>query len=90
MPVDCAHVLASVPTPWSHGGWINSQVFEHTSVLRFLELWTGVQEPNMSAWRHAVCGDLTSCFDFSAPRFNVPMLPDTTALRQHADQVAAR
>jgi phospholipase C len=76
----------TVVSPWSHGGWINSQVFDHTSVLRFLEVWTGVQEPNISAWRRSICGDLTSCFDLETPRFIIPMLPDTTALRQRADQ----
>ena len=79
-------VPMTVVSPWSHGGWVNSQVFDHTSVLRFLEVWTGVHEPNISAWRRAICGDLTSCFDFAAPRFIMPMLPDTTALRQQADQ----
>jgi phospholipase C len=59
-------------------------------VLRFLEVWTGVHEPNISAWRRAVCGDLTSCFDFAEPRFIVPMLPDTTALRQQADQTESK
>ncbi len=54
-------------SPWSRGGWVNSQVFDHTSVLRFLERVTGVREPNISDWRRAVCGDLTSCFDFTNP-----------------------
>jgi phospholipase C len=51
-------------SPWSGGGWVNSQVFDHTSVLRFLEARFGVQEPNINPWRRAVCGDLTSVFDF--------------------------
>ena len=59
-------------------------------MLRFLEVWTGVQEPNISAWRRAICGDLTSCFDFAAPRFILPLLPDTTALRHQADQNEAK
>jgi phospholipase C len=54
-----------VVSPWSQGGWVCSQVFDHTSVLRFLEVRFGVQEPNISAWRRAVCGDLTAAFDFS-------------------------
>lgn len=54
-----------VISPWSRGGWINSQVFDHTSVIRFLEQRFGVQEPNISPWRRAVCGDLTSAFDFA-------------------------
>jgi phospholipase C len=79
-------VPMTVVSPWSRGGWVNSQVFDHTSVLRFLEVWTGVKEPNISAWRRKICGDLTSCFDFRAPDPTIPLLPDTTALRARADQ----
>lgn len=67
-----------VVSPWSQGGWVCSQVFDHTSVLQFLESRFDVPEPNISAWRRAVCGNLTSAFDFSAPpslspvRFTVP------------------
>lgn len=56
-----------VLSPWTKGGWVNSQVFDHTSVLRFIEQRFGVAEPNISPWRRAVCGDLTSIFDFAAP-----------------------
>jgi phospholipase C len=52
-------------SPWSVGGFVNSQLFDHTSVLRFLETRFGVKSPNISAWRRAVAGDLTSAFDFS-------------------------
>ncbi|MFM0137431.1 phosphocholine-specific phospholipase C [Caballeronia grimmiae] len=54
-----------VVSPWTKGGWVCSQVFDHTSVLQFLEARFGVAEPNISAWRRAVCGDLTSAFDFT-------------------------
>jgi phospholipase C len=74
-----------VVSPWSHGGWVNSQVFDHTSVIRFLENVTGVHEPNISAWRRAVCGDLTSCFDFGAFNPRVPTLPDIPSLVSQAD-----
>ncbi|HEY0198545.1 MAG TPA: phospholipase C, phosphocholine-specific [Rhodanobacter sp.] len=64
-----------VISPWTTGGWVCSQTFDHTSVLQFLEKRFGVVEPNISAWRRAVCGDLTSAFDFSqAPRTAVPRL----------------
>jgi phospholipase C len=53
-----------VISPWTRGGWVNGQLFDHTSVLRFLERRFGVAEPNISPWRRAVCGDLTSVFDF--------------------------
>lgn len=57
-----------IASPWSRGGNVCSQVFDHTSVLQFLEVFlshkTGkkVQESNISAWRRTVCGDLTSAF----------------------------
>lgn len=54
-----------VISPWSRGGYVSSEVFDHTSVIRFLETRFGVAEPNISPWRRAVCGDLTSCFDFA-------------------------
>ncbi|SSW63184.1 phosphocholine-specific phospholipase C [Achromobacter agilis] len=56
-----------VLSPWTKGGWVNSQVFDHTSVLRFIERRFGVAEPNISPWRRAVCGDLTSIFNFATP-----------------------
>ena len=65
-------------SPWTKGGWVCSQVFDHTSVLRFLETRFDIPEPNISAWRRSVCGDLTSAFDFSGTpepgivRFQVP------------------
>src|SRR5258708_13437630 len=36
---------------WTAGGWVCSEPFDHTSVLQFLELFTGVREPNISEWR---------------------------------------
>ncbi|MFY8207937.1 MAG: phospholipase domain-containing protein, partial [Caulobacter sp.] len=67
-----------VISPWSRGGYVNSQVFDHTSVIRFLEQRFGVMEPNISPWRRAVCGDLTTCFDFKTPNTNpFPALPAT-------------
>ncbi len=56
-----------VISPWSRGGWVNSQVFDHTSILQFLEKRFGVQETNISPYRRAVCGDLTTAFDFKTP-----------------------
>jgi phospholipase C len=57
-----------IASPWSKGGWVNSEVFDHTSTLQFLETFlskkTGkkIQESNISDWRRTVCGDLTSAF----------------------------
>jgi len=75
-----------VCSPWSTGGYVASEVFDHTSVLQFLEKWTGVAEPNISAWRRQVCGDLTSAFDFTASNTTFATLPDTAALATSADQ----
>jgi phospholipase C len=54
-----------IVSPWTTGGWVCSQVFDHTSVLQFLEARFGIQETNISAWRRAICRDLTAAFDFS-------------------------
>lgn len=54
------------------------EVFDHTSVIRFIEARFGVHEPNITAWRRAVCGDLTTAFDFRTPDASMPTLPDTS------------
>ncbi|WP_431273584.1 phosphocholine-specific phospholipase C [Variovorax ureilyticus] len=72
-----------VISPWSRGGWVNSQVFDHTSVIRFIEKRFGVKEPNIGRFRRAVCGDLTSAFNFERP--NDEVLP-TLAGRKTRDQ----
>ncbi|OFI37388.1 phospholipase C, phosphocholine-specific [Arthrobacter sp. SW1] len=59
-------VPMTVVSPWTIGGYVSSEVFDHTSMIRFLEAWTGVQEPNISAWRREVCGDLTGVFNFAS------------------------
>ncbi|MCS3554978.1 MULTISPECIES: phosphocholine-specific phospholipase C [unclassified Sphingobacterium] len=57
-----------IASPWSKGGWVNSEVFDHTSCLQFLEQFllqkTGkdIKETNISSWRRLVCGDLNSVF----------------------------
>lgn len=57
-----------VTSPWSRGGWVNSQVFDSTSVLMFMEDFltkkTGreIRMDHISTWRRAICGNLTSVF----------------------------
>jgi phospholipase C len=57
-----------IASPWTRGGWINSQLFDHTSTLMFLESFLqqkfgkAVKEENISDWRRAVAGNLTSVF----------------------------
>ncbi|HAE27054.1 MAG TPA: phospholipase C, phosphocholine-specific, partial [Hyphomonas adhaerens] len=69
-----ARVPLYVVSPWSRGGWVNSQVADHTSVGMFLEQRFGLTVPAISPWHRAVCSDLTSCFDFKTP--NEPVFPD--------------
>jgi phospholipase C len=63
-----------VISPWSAGGRVCSEVFDHTSFIQFIETWLvarGIQKkdaeafPNISSWRQTIAGDLTSVFDFS-------------------------
>jgi len=83
-----------VISPWSRGGWVNSEVFDHTSVLRFLERRFGVAETNISPWRRAVFGDLTSAFDFAGAEhgtrvsLTAPSREDVDALSAQQHEVA--
>lgn len=68
-------------SPWSRGGWVNSQLFEHTSTLQFLEQFVErkynkqVRESNISGWRRAISGNLTSCFrQYDGTRPSLPFL----------------
>jgi len=73
-----------VISPWSKGGWVNSQVFDHTSLIRFIEArfgkqYAGITESNITPWRRAVAGDLTSAFNFECPNDATVPLPSTIA-----------
>jgi phospholipase C len=68
-------------SPWSAGGWVCSETFDHTSLIRFLEARFGVEEPNITPWRRAVCGDLTSAFNFAGASDQVPPLPSVAAYK---------
>ncbi|MGW2433470.1 alkaline phosphatase family protein, partial [Streptomyces sp. NPDC001640] len=76
-------------SPWTVGGWVASETFDHTSVLQFLERLTGVAEPNISEWRRRVTGDLTSALRMNAPRRHAPELPQTGARYNLAQYEAA-
>lgn len=82
-----------VVSPWTRGGWVNSQLFDHTSLIRFLEQRFGPVESNITPWRRAVTGDLTSAFDFKTPNRSRPVrLPGTDDFKpvdlvRHPDQV---
>jgi phospholipase C len=70
-----------VVSPYSRGGLVCSDTFDHTSLLRFLETRFGVEVPNLSTWRRSVTGDLTSAFNFASPaNSSVPSLPKASLL----------
>ncbi|SHU61247.1 non-hemolytic phospholipase C [Mycobacteroides abscessus subsp. abscessus] len=83
-------VPAIVISPWSVGGWVAGESFDHTSVLRFLEEFTGVREPNISGWRRKTFGNLLSAFGFDSPVRPAPELPDTAAVVAAADRTDTR
>jgi phospholipase C len=77
-------------SPFSRGGFVSSDLFDHTSILRFLETRFGAEVPNLSAWRRATVGDLTSAFNFAAPDQSIPNLPPTVqAIPQIIQQCVA-
>jgi phospholipase C len=72
-------------SPWTRGGWVTSEVSDHTSVIQLMEKWTSALgkpaiSPNISSWRRRVCGDLTDAFDFRAPVYGLPKLPGLTPI----------
>ena len=72
-----------VVSPWTRGGYVDSQLFDHSSLIRFLEArfakrGADLVESNITPWRRAVVGDLTSAFDFATPNSRHRLhLPDT-------------
>jgi phospholipase C len=66
-----------VISPFSRGGHVASEVFDHTSQMRFLEERFGVRAPNISAWRRKTAGDLTSTLHPGHADASVPALPST-------------
>ena len=68
-----------VVSPFTRGGLVCSDKFDHTSMLRFVETRFGAKVPNLSRWRRGVTGDLTSAFNFAAaPKTAKPRLPTPT------------
>jgi phospholipase C len=79
-----ARVPMIVISPWTKGGYVNSEVFDHTSIIRFIEQRFGPTNPalvehNITKWRRTVTGDLTSAFNFKTPNDAIVPLPSTEA-----------
>jgi phospholipase C len=65
-----------VVSPFARGGFVCSDRFDHSSLLRFVETRFGAEVPYVSEWRRSTTGDLTSAFNFAQPDTSVPSLPD--------------
>jgi phospholipase C len=78
-----------VISPYSRGGYVCSDTFDHTSLLRFLETRFGAEVPNLSAWRRRVTGDLTSAFSFGRPDGSLPRLPAIGSAPHGCDSTGA-
>lgn len=73
-----------VISPWTRGNLVNSQIFDHTSVIQLLEKRFDIHCPNISPWRRAMTGDLLSVFDFENPDYSWPNLPNTSKYVEEA------
>ncbi|NDK90262.1 phospholipase C [Gordonia desulfuricans] len=84
-----------VISPYSRGGLVATETFDHTSQLRLIEKRFGVPVPNLTAWRRSTVGDMTSAFDFgnrpdaTRPRFGDPVPAAQNALVKCGPNVAA-
>ena len=83
-----ARLPALIISPWSKGGWVCSEVFDHTSTIKFIEKRFGVTEPNITPWRRAVCGDMTSAFDFSKPIAKTSPIPSAAQYAAPASDIS--
>ncbi|HEX3489545.1 MAG TPA: alkaline phosphatase family protein [Streptosporangiaceae bacterium] len=77
-----------VVSPLSAGGYRSSQVYDHGSMIQFMERVFGVEEPNISDWRRETCGDLTGSLYLKRkgkPRVSLPSLPYNYLLNQYVN-----
>ncbi len=83
-------VPCTVISPFSRGGYVCGETFDHTSTLRLVETRFGVEIPNLTRWRRHTCGDLTQAFGFGEPpRLDVPELPETENALRRAEVAAS-
>ncbi|WP_370945065.1 phosphocholine-specific phospholipase C [Amycolatopsis sp. cg5] len=83
-----------VVSPWTAGGYVCSNTFDHSSLIRLLEQRFGVPEPHISAWRRSAVGDLTAAFRFNRPPSPFPHRADlgyaSTVAKHRAAQEQVR
>ena len=78
-----------IVSPWTVGGFVCHDTFDHTSVIRLLELVTGVRNPNITQWRRQHVGDFTSALGL-VPWRRIPRLPGTTSELERAENEVVR
>ena len=84
-------VPMTVISPFSKGGMVCSDTFDHSSLLRFLERRFGVAEPNISSWRRGAVGDLVSALGcLTKASYSFPKLPATAPLKAQATRECAK
>jgi phospholipase C len=69
-----------VISPFSRGGHIATETFDHTSQLQLIAARFGVEVPNVSEWRRETVGDLSSTMFQSPPSSKLPTLPETSVI----------
>ena len=86
-----------IASPWSRGGYVNSQVFDHTSILQMLEKFLThrkghpIEETNINAWRRTVCGDLSSVFrPYKGERVALPAFLEKDAVLEGINKAKYR
>ena len=77
-----------VMSPFTRGGFLCSDPFDHTSILRFLETRFGVEVPNLSQWRRETTGDLTSAFNFIKAEKGPARLPKVKLTNEEVESGA--
>jgi phospholipase C len=73
-----------IVSPWTVGGFVCHDTFDHTSVIRLIERVTGVVNPNITPWRRKTVGDFTAALG-SVPNGRFPRLPGTKAQLEAAE-----
>jgi phospholipase C len=74
-------------SPLTRGGFVATDIFDHTSTLRLMETLFGVPVPNLSDWRRSVTGDMTSALALGKPSdTTIPPLPDASLVEPLVDE----
>lgn len=76
-------------SPFSRGGHIATETFDHTSQLKLIAKRWDVEIPNVSKWRRDTVGDLTSTMFHSKQETAVPKLPKVSVLLPTSGHCAA-